>query len=250
MTIDFNSSSMRRDKGVKEIHASIDAAVLNRAKRETRRRYVGASSIGSGCERRVQYEFMGCDHDEGWAFDARTLRVFERGHKVEVWAADWLRNAGFHIKTEKPDGRQFGFAVVNDEFRGHCDGIIQASPTNVTMQLPCIWEHKAIGPKSFKAIVNRGVASAKPEYADQVALYQSYLEFESPALFQATNMDTMEIYFELMPLDRKRAQAASDRAVAIIQDTHAGALRPRPTSDTDFWLCRNCQFKKRCWNVN
>ncbi len=69
----------------------------------------------------------------------------------------------------------------------------------------------------------------------------------APTLFLATNVDTMEIYFELVAFDKRRAQEASDRAVAIITDTRAGALRARCTDDPEFYKCKDCPFKGRCW---
>jgi hypothetical protein len=94
---------------------------------------------------------------------------------------------------------------------------------------------------------SKGLAKAKPEYADQVAVYQAYLGLTSPALFMATNCDTMELHLEFVPFDKARAQAASDRAVAIIQDSRAGAMRPRCTDDPGFYACSDCPFKARCW---
>jgi hypothetical protein len=44
-----------------------------------------------------------------------------------------------------------------------------------------------------------------------------------------------------------RAQAASERAVAIIMDSRAGAMRPRCTDDPAFYACSDCPFKRRCW---
>ena len=43
---------------------------------------------------------------------------------------------------------------------------------------------------------------SKPIYAAQVAIYQAYLELHDyPAIFTAINVDTMEIYTELVPFD-------------------------------------------------
>ena len=91
------------------------------------------------------------------------------------------------------------------------------------------------------------MTGSKPEYADQMALYQAYLDLPAPALFTAINMDSMELYAAFVPFDKKRAQDASDRAVAIIQDTQAGALRPRISDDEDFWMCRNKSGKGQDW---
>jgi len=75
------------------------------------------------------------------------------------------------------------------------------------------------------------------------------MDLTNPALFMAVNADTMEIYLELVPFDRVRAQAASDRAVGIIMDSRAGAMRPRCTDDPTFYACSDCPFRKRCWGA-
>lgn len=243
MTLDFNPSSMIRAGAVAAIHEALDNV---KPPAEKRRDYVGASSIGSPCERKVQYEFMGLPHDEGWKFDARTLRIFQRGHMMESAAALWLSDAGFRLTQTAKDGGPIGFSVAEGQYKGHVDRVITSGP--VDLQYPLVWEHKALGSKSWKAIEKNGLAKAKPEYADQISQYQSYLDLTAPAMFMATNADTMEIHFEMIPFDKVRAQAASDRAVAIIVDTRAGALRPRPTEDPGFYACADCPFKIRCWS--
>lgn len=245
--IDFNPTRIRQGLAAQTVLATIDDALVANAESQKRRTYLGASAIGSLCERRVQYEYMGCDYDTDYKPSPRTQRIFARGHLGEEMVAKWIRMAGYELKTEKPNGHQFGFRVADGKFSGHCDGIITGGPD---IETPCIWEHKCLGAKSWKQIENKGVAHSKPEYADQIALYQAYLELPAPALFTALNMDTMELYAEFIAFDKKRAQDASDRAVAIIQDTQAGALRPRISDDEDFWLCKNksgkCQFWGRC----
>lgn len=240
--IDLNPSSMVRSEAVTGIHTAIAGAL----KRDQKRRdYVGASSIGSPCERRVQYEFVGAPYDEGWREDPRTLRIFQRGHMMESAAALWLVDAGFRLTQTGRDGQPIGFSAVNGLFKGHVDRVIMGGPCELAY--PLIWEHKALGSKGWNAIQSRGLAKAKPEYADQVATYQAYLNLTNPALFMATNADTMEIHLELVAFDKARAQKASDRAVSIIQDTKAGAMRPRHASDADNYVCSGCPFKARCW---
>lgn len=241
--IDLNPQSMLRAASVQAIHDAIDNAPKPQ---EKRRQYVGASSIGGPCELRIQYEFLGVPHDEGWSHSPRTLRIFQRGHEFERVAAIWLADAGFRLTQTGKDGKPLGFKTANGDFAGHVDRVITAGP--VPLQYPLIWEHKAVGAKSWKAIESRGLAKSKPEYADQIAIYQAYMDLTAPALFHATNTDTMEVYFELVPFDQARAQAASDKAVAIIKDSRAGAMRPRCTDDPGFFACRDCPFAKRCWS--
>jgi hypothetical protein len=243
MTIDLNPSSMVRAEDVAAVHAALEAVT---PPSEARRAYVGASSIGAPCERRIQYEFRGEPHDEGWRLDARTRRIFQRGHVFESMAALWLADAGFRLTQTGKDGQPLGFKVADGSFAGHVDRVVTGGPLK-DIAYPFIWEHKATGQKSWKAIESRGLAKAKPEYADQVAVYQAYLDLTNPALFMATNADTMEIHLEFVPFDKKRAQEASDRAVAIILDTRAGAMRPRCTDDPGFYACGGCPFKARCW---
>ena len=240
--IDFNPSSMQRSAAIISLHEALEKAP--RAE-EKRREYVGASAIGGPCERRVQYDFMGAPYDEGWRYSARTMRIFERGHKLESMAAIWLADAGYRLTQTGRNGAPIGFSVAGGAFRGHVDRVITGGPDG--LQYPLICEHKALGQKSWKAIEKSGLAKAKPEYADQVALYQAYLDLTNPALFMATCADTMEVYFELVPFDKQRAQTASDRAAEIIADSRAGALRPRCTDDAEFWACKDCPFRRRCW---
>lgn len=240
--IDFNPTSMQRSAAIDMLHAALENMPRSE---EKRREYVGASSIGGPCERRVQYDFMGAEYDTGWRHSSRTMRIFQRGHMLESAAAIWLADAGFRLTQTGKDGRPIGFSVAGGAFRGHVDRVITGGPDG--LEYPLLWEHKALGQKSWASIAKHGLAKAKPEYADQVALYQAYLDLTSPALFQATNADTMQVHFELVPFDKQRAQEASDRAAGIIADTRAGSLRPRCTDDESFWACKDCPFKKRCW---
>ena len=244
--LDFNSTAMKRSAAVSTVHEAIEAALIDKAQKSKRRTYLGASGIGAPCQRRTQHEYMGHDYDADYVPEARTQRIFARGHIAEKMAIDWLGRAGYDLRTHDKSGEQHGFSVLDGKFSGHCDGVIVSGPG---LKVPCLWEHKALGGKSWRAIDKHGLAKAKPEYADQVAIYQAYMDLTEPCLFQATNMDTMELYFELVLFDAKRAQAASDRAVDILKDTAAGALRPRVSDDPDFWLCRNCPFKGACHGV-
>lgn len=241
--LDFNPSHMTRTAAVAAILDAIENAPRPEEKRRT---YVGASAIGGPCERKVQYEFMQMPHDPGWRYSTRTLRIFQRGHMMESMAALWLADAGFRLTQTGRSGGPLGFRAANGLFAGHVDRVITGGPTT-EIAYPLIWEHKAVGAKSWAMIERKGLAKAKTEYADQVAIYQAYLNMTTPAMFMATNADTMEIYIELVPFDAQRAQKASDRAVGIIADSQAGALRPRCTDDPEFYACSDCPFKRSCW---
>jgi hypothetical protein len=112
---------------------------------------------------------------------------------------------------------------------------------------PCLWEHKCVGAKGWRAIERDGLVGLYEIYAGQVAIYQAYLDVTNPALFSVVNADTAERLHFAVPFDAQLAQATSDRAVAVIEATRAGELLPRITEDPTDWRCKMCSHSERCW---
>lgn len=209
------------------------------------RLYLGASSLGDACARRLQFQYFVTPKDHGRHFPGRVLRIFARGHRAEIWMADWLRQAGFDLRTQSR-GEQFGFSSADGRMRGHADGIIVAGPPS--FDYPMLWETKAIGASSFRELQRKRLALSRPVYATQVALYQAYLNLHAnPALFTALNMDTMELYAERVPFDGGLAQRASDRAADILRACDAGEPMPRVATTPTHIECRFCAWQDRCW---
>lgn len=234
----------------------IDAAMEARNQAETPRNYLGASRLGEECERKLGYEFHHAPKDEGKNFKGKTLRIFDMGHDGETRMAEYLRLAGFTLLTERPDGRQFGFAVGWDEvaqrykISGHCDGVITAwtGQGEAPMAFPALWENKALGNKSWKDTVAKGVKKSKPVYYVQMQLYMAYLDLAAnPGLFTAVNRDTGEIYSELVPFVAADAQAASDRGARVVSAFSPDEL-PRVAKDATDFRCKFCDFAERCWS--
>ena len=237
------------------ISDSIDAALLARNRAERSRTYVSSSGLGRDCLRQIQYDYMAVPKDEGQGFAPKTLRIFEAGHRAEDIVAGWFRAAGFDLRTEHANGRQFGFTVLSGRFKGHIDGCFVSGP--VDMAYPALWETKALGAASWKDVIRRGVVIARPVYAAQIALYQAYMTLPNPALFTALNRDTMELYSELVPFDASLAQEMSDRAVAVVRASEARELLPRAAAEPTAKLCcggmaagkwhGTCAWANRCW---
>lgn len=242
MTYDFNPRKVKLALDAAPMLALIDRAL--EAKEEAKREYLGASQIGDECARRIQFDLLGAP---AAPIDAKTRRIFARGHIVETLVAGWLRDAGFKLSTHTPHGQQHGFSTANGRFRGHIDGVIMEGPAVDGLQFPALWENKALGAKSWGDVSRRGVAASKPQYADQMAIYQAYLNLETPAVFTAVNCDTMELFVEFVPFDAARAQRASDRAVQIIRALDADELLPRASDDPAGFPCNWCRYKAHCW---
>ena len=240
--LDFNATSTFSER----FEALIDAGLQAREQQQARRQYLGASRLGVSCERQLQYEYAQAPVDPGREFSGRILRIFERGHRMEDAMVGWLGAAGFVLKTEGKDGQQFGFSVADGKLQGHCDGVFVDGPEGFAY--PALWESKCVGVKAFRELQKSGLVVAKPVYAAQVAIYQTYLGLhEHPAIFTAVNADSMEIYTELVPFDAALAQKMSDRAVKVITATEAGELLPRSFAQADHFECRFCSYAERCW---
>lgn len=239
------------------INAAIDAALTARHRAQPPRQYVSTSGLGRECLRQIQYDYLAVPKDEGRDFEPKTLRIFEAGHRGEDVVAAWLRSAGFDIRSERADGRQFGFSVLDGRFKGHIDGCLIRGPAPIAY--PALWENKALGAASWKDVVKHGVVLSKQVYAAQMALYQAYLDLTNPALFTALNRDTWELYCELVPFDPALAQRMSDRAVQVVRASDAEELQPRAVADRTSVVCRggkaggawhaSCPWQDRCWKA-
>src|SRR6476659_1115642 len=111
-------------------------------------------------------------------FPGRIKDIFERGHFFEDVTRQHLIAAGF--KFAPPE--QLKFEAVGGLFRGHADGIIVDGPQQLpAMRYPCLWEHKCLGAKGWRAIERDGLVGLYAIYAAQVAIYQAYLDVTNPA---------------------------------------------------------------------
>ena len=229
------------------VNTRIDAALVAENATRPQRDYLGGSRLGDICSRRLQYEYLKAPRDPDGGFSGKSLRIFALGHVLEDLAIEWLRRAGFDLRTRNRHGEQFGFTAAGGRVQGHADGVIVAGPEGFAA--PALWECKSANAKNWREIAKHGVAKAKPVYAAQIALYQAYLGLtETPALFTAINKDSCEIWHELVPFDAALAQSSSDKAVAILRACDAGELLPRHTSDPEHFECRFCAWKARCWS--
>jgi hypothetical protein len=235
MSFNFNRANLSERPINTLLNQLIEQAV---PPRENYRQYLGASAIGSDCLRRVQFDWM-----VDAQFPARTLDIFERGHFFEDLSRQHLIAAGF--KFASPE--QLKFEAVDGLFRGHADGVLIDGPPIPALRYPCLWEHKCLGAKGWRAVERDGLTGLYAVYAGQVAIYQAYLDLPNAALFTVVNADTCERLHFLVPFDAQLAQATSDRAVTIIEATRAGELLSRISEDPDDWRCKMCGHKERCW---
>ena len=230
-----------------EINEIIDDKLEKDNQQQPRREYIGGSSIGDDCKRKLQYRLLGLEPDKH--FEGRTLRIFGTGNAFEDMAIGWLTRAGFNVREKDKTGKQFGFSHYNDRIKGHVDGIIMASPFKE--DYPYLWECKSANDSNWKKFKKNGVAKTNKVYFAQIVVYQYYMGLtENPALFTVVNKNTQEIYHERVLFDSQFAQECSDKAALILKATDAQELMPRVAFDRDHFNCRFCEFSKRCWDVD
>jgi hypothetical protein len=108
--LDFNRANVSGTPLSAAINSLIEAA---EPPEENVRQYLGASTIGGECLRKIQFDWM-CDP----AHPTRTRDIFARGHFFEEVSRQHLIRAGFRFAPAD----RLGFAAANGLFRGHTDG--------------------------------------------------------------------------------------------------------------------------------
>jgi hypothetical protein len=152
--------------------------------------------------------------------------------------------AGFEFgPTEK-----LSFSAFGGTFRGHADDILTCGPALPGVGYPCVWEHKCLGDKGWRAFDRDGLTATYPHYVAQVLMYQYHLgTTQHPAIFTATNANTCARLHVLVPFDPVAARACIDRAQMIIAATRVGELLPRWTKTPTNPICVRCSHVERCW---
>lgn len=245
--IDLNHTRTLRSAFSEAYAAKIDAALEQRGERQGRR--IGASAVGDECARRVQLGVWASHHPDAPPIKAapwsgKLQRTFERGHDAELRAAQWMREAGVQLSTLTEDGDQHGWEACDNQICGYVDGIIAAD--DVSGAPAHLWECKAVNSKTWRSISRDGILRAAPKYDAQAQINMAYMQMPT-TLFTVVNADTCELYFEYLTFDSARAQAASDRAVKILQATKNGELLPRAASTAEAFPCSFCRFREECW---
>lgn len=239
--------SSHLEQTYKILSDAVDKGVKDKNKEQKKRTYLGASSLGDSCSRKIQYRYMGKTPDESSDFSAKLLRIFEFGHVIEDMAHGWLVNAGFDLRSTDKNGKQFGFSIADDQVKGHIDGVVCGGPDGI--KYPMLWECKSANDRSFNEFVRKGVAATNQTYASQIALYQAYMNLtDNPALFTVINKNTCEIYYELVTFDKLLAQKTSDKAVQILTAVKHNEMLPRIAVNSDYFSCKRCEFRISCWS--
>ena len=202
------------------------------------REHLGASVIGTGCERAIWYSFR-------WASRAwhtgRLLRLFETGNLAEARFVADLRRIGVTVLDVDPaTGRQWRLRDASGHFGGSMDAVALG-----LLEAPKTWhvcEFKTHSTKSFAKLKSEGVEKSKPLHWAQMQAYMQLAGIER-AFYLAVNKDTDELYQERVRHDAEAGLRILAKAQRII-----GAGRPptRISEDPAWWECRFCDHHAVC----
>lgn len=219
------------------------------------RSHLGASRIGDDCARKLWYEFHWATKE---VHDARTLRLFNRGHLEEPRFAVMLGAAGIKLHQYDSAGKQFALTMHGGHFGGSLDGVAEQIPD---YDGPVLCEFKTHNKESFTKLAGRnwndylagkapqqqftgeGVRASKFVHYVQMQMYMRAYQLGA-ALYLAVCKDDDSVYGELIALDEVTSDAFSNRAREII---FAGEPPARIKNDPTWWQCKFCSKAPVCY---
>lgn len=217
-----------------DLSTLINQSILEN-RHEQSRGYIGASQIGSDCQRAIWYTYKGYDK---LVFNPRTKINYEIGKNLERFFMGCLAECGLNIECaeEKND-----YLFVQDKaipiFQGHLDGIL-TMPNGEK----CVVEFKTCKNTSFIKFKKLGLRKWSIPYYSQI---QSYMGMSgiSMGVLLAINKDTSELHHEYISFNSAFYEGLCLRAETL---SHADEAPERINKNPCFYLCSTCPYKKVC----
>jgi hypothetical protein len=206
--------------------------VANKNKAEQNRSYIGASSIGSDCYRRIWYEYQNTTTN---IIPAKSQRIFMVGKKLENMILDLLDQT--KLTVVRPHAQNHYLEYFDDDhpfIRGHCDAIILNPET--------ILEIKTAKDASFKKFKKESLRKWNPQYYDQLQTYMGMSKIKK-AIILVFNKDNSEFWDEEVKFDAARYETLKQKAIMIAESK---IPPPKINGSPLFYLCRTCKFREEC----
>lgn len=226
---------------------------------EVPRSYVGASSIGDKCERKLYYRYK--EPEKAAPRKAELVLAANDGFRSEELAAEYLaRLPGIEIVTHKclgGDGNggikieQFGFSDLDGKYKGHIDGMITGIPQ--APKTTHIWENKCVNDKKFtklQNIIDKFDKKAVLEQWDynyycQAIVYMDYFDLTRhyTTVWLAGSRKLLTIRTSANPALAKQLKEKAQRIINY-------PFPPAKLSENPSWFeCKFCEFSEYCHNV-
>tara|TARA_R100001163_G_scaffold56832_1_gene44622 strand:- start:1555 stop:2700 length:1146 start_codon:yes stop_codon:yes gene_type:complete len=229
-------------------------ALEEEGEKEGPREHLGASEIGSPCERQNWYSFRWVGRSR---FPGRIRRVFRRGQLEEDLLSRDLKLVKHTVHEVDPaTGKQFRVNAIDGHFGGSMDGITQNVYSAKDKSQWHVLEYKTASKDSWRKLKKNGVKEANPQHYAQMQIYM-YLsgtnnaERLTRAFYISVCKDDERIYDERVKLDVAFAKELVAKAKKIIESRapmekvkHADG---HVIDDPDYFICKHfCNFSHVC----
>lgn len=235
------------------------------------RGYIGASVIGSPCQRALWYAFRSAKDS---SFPSRILRRFETGHAYEARVIEWLREAEYEVRCENSRARnpkkQFAAEELGGVFRGHVDGFVRGHELEdwhlleVKAMVSAKYQQDEYGNpsknKSTGTLEGRwwrtkrlGCKEAQPTHYAQLQAYMGFSQthyekwkLDAPltrALYLCVNTDTDQVYAEQIEYEPGWYRRIKERVREIVR---AQEPPKRLHENPEAFDCRYCGLRDIC----
>ncbi len=166
-------------------------ALTRRSESKEYSEFMRVYSAGHPCSRKLWMQFRYVLTTE---FSDKTLKIFERGHKIESEIIEKLRQLKGVIVLESQSIYREGWV------QGHSDVVIQHNDKKTIVEI------KGFNLKNFKDVVKNGITKSRPEHYVQIELYMK-LSGIHDAIYLVHCKDNEEIYLENIKYDDNFATA-------------------------------------------
>lgn len=226
-------SFLNKDQNIEDIRKMLE----DEEAAKPQRTYIGASSIGDPCSRKIWYQY---NHAEGTPRDSKSLLAINDGHRTEAVIVEMYRKLPYIMLVT-------GGGFEWPELSGHYDGIItglkQAPETTHIFEVKCVNEVKFKELMNLKHDFGEKTALQKWDktYYAQACIYMYAEKLTRHYLVCATPgcRDMMSIRTEA---NNEYAKALVDKARRIKEATEP----PERIGGKDWWECRMCRYRKVC----
>jgi len=218
-------------------NAMITEALRQRTLNEKKRDYLGVSSLGEECTRKLWYKYH--EPDKAKKVEPRIQAIFDMGHLIEDYVVKLLAETGMAVFDKDEDGHQFE-AIYQGVIKGHIDGVIKGIPES---DKPHLLEVKSMNDTNFSKLREK-LEFSFPHYWVQMQVYMFLFKLDR-GLFVAMNKDNCEFYTERISLNTILAESYLKKGVEIV---NMGMVPIAPYPSKTFYKCRYCEFADTCWS--
>lgn len=209
------------------------------------RGYLGCSSVGDPCDRKVWLGFR-------WAmkkvFSGRMLRLFDTGHREEARVLEELKQIpSIKVVDRDPKNPKNQIEVnLGCHLMGHLDAEVEGLPE--APKTVHIFDVKTIKTSKYSELIKGGFTFFRKSFATyffQGLLYM-HARGRTRAGFLFINKDNDETHLVRFDYDKKEAIKMLERARRIALSTRL----PEPImgGGADWYECKLCDFNDFCWD--